>query len=183
MPSHCVLFEKKFTFDDSTTVLWHLAYCLKHATTGFVVLTSNIEMFFCSQTESSRRWKQWNSMWIHKNDSPVWIEHLQWRKMYEHMLNFFHHDDIRDRNLILAKYSVAPQLNKWFNINHSPNCSITKWLQHYNLGARGEIVMLKRKQVGNPRTYFDKNFADYEAGFESKGNIISFMLEMKHLDI
>ena len=42
--------------------------------------------------------------------------------------------------------------------------------------------MVKRKQVGNPKTYFDKNFADYEAGFESKGNIISFMLEMKHLD-
>ena len=45
-----------------------------------------------------------------------------------------------------------------------------------------EIVMVKRKQVGNPKTYFDKNFADYEAGFESKGNIISLMLEMKHLD-
>ena len=101
--------------------------------------------------------------------------------MYEKMLNFFHHDDIQDRNLFLAKYSVALQLKK-INSNYSPNCSITKWLQHYNLGARREIVMVKRKQVGNPRTYFDKNFADYEAGFESKGNIISFMLEMKHLD-
>ena len=29
--------------------------------------------------------------------------------------------------------------------------------------------MLRRKHVGNPVDYFDKNFADYKAGFQSKG--------------
>jgi len=32
-----------------------------------------------------------------------------------------------------------------------------------------EIVVLRRKEVGNPKDYFDKSFEEYEYGFESKG--------------
>lgn len=35
--------------------------------------------------------------------------------------------------------------------------------------AADHTVMLVRKNVGNPSDYFSKNFADYKAGFESKG--------------
>ena len=35
--------------------------------------------------------------------------------------------------------------------------------------ASGPVVILRRKQVGNPDDYFNKNFAEYEEGFESKG--------------
>ena len=42
------------------------------------------------------------------------------------------------------------------------------------------VVMLNRKEVGNPADYFDKNFADYKEGFESRGkyslNQIIFVL-------
>ena len=31
------------------------------------------------------------------------------------------------------------------------------------------VVILRRKQVGNPKGFFDKNFVDYRAGFESRG--------------
>ena len=33
------------------------------------------------------------------------------------------------------------------------------------------MVILRRKQVGNPDDYFNKNFAEYEEGFESKGKV------------
>ena len=29
--------------------------------------------------------------------------------------------------------------------------------------------MLRRKEVGNPIDYFNKSFAEYKAGFESRG--------------
>ena len=31
------------------------------------------------------------------------------------------------------------------------------------------VVILRRKQVGNPKGFFDKNFDDYKEGFESRG--------------
>ena len=37
------------------------------------------------------------------------------------------------------------------------------------------VVILKRKEVGNPEEYFNKNFADYEAGFESRGTFINIL--------
>ena len=33
----------------------------------------------------------------------------------------------------------------------------------------GEVAILVRKRGGNPVDYFDKTFAEYEEGFESKG--------------
>ena len=33
----------------------------------------------------------------------------------------------------------------------------------------GQVAILVRKRVGNPVDYFDKTFAEYEEGFESKG--------------
>jgi len=33
------------------------------------------------------------------------------------------------------------------------------------------VVILRRKQVGNPKGFFDKNFDDYRAGFESRGEL------------
>merc|ERR1719192_3070954 len=35
----------------------------------------------------------------------------------------------------------------------------------------GDVVILNRKEVGNPIDYFNKNFAEYEAGFEAKGEL------------
>ena len=35
----------------------------------------------------------------------------------------------------------------------------------------GPVVMLRRKEVGNPIDFFDKTFADYKAGFEANGGI------------
>ena len=37
--------------------------------------------------------------------------------------------------------------------------------------ASGTVVVLSRKHVGNSYDYFDKNFSDYVAGFQSKGNL------------
>jgi len=34
-----------------------------------------------------------------------------------------------------------------------------------------EIVVLRRKEVGNPEDYFEKSFEEYKNGFESKGEI------------
>ena len=34
------------------------------------------------------------------------------------------------------------------------------------------VVMLKRKEVGNPINYFDKTLAEYKEGFESKGKYL-----------
>ena len=36
---------------------------------------------------------------------------------------------------------------------------------------QGPIVMLHRKEAGNPVDYFDKTFAEYQEGFESNGRI------------
>ena len=33
----------------------------------------------------------------------------------------------------------------------------------------GPVVMLRRKEVGNPVDFFDKTFAEYQAGFEANG--------------
>jgi len=46
-------------------------------------------------------------------------------------------------------------------------------LAHPSLQAdgSGSVVMLKRKYVGNVPDYFNKNFADYKAGFESRGEL------------
>ena len=46
---------------------------------------------------------------------------------------------------------------------------VSKADQYPNSFASGPVVMLRRKQVGNPDDYFNKNFAEYEEGFESKG--------------
>ena len=35
-----------------------------------------------------------------------------------------------------------------------------------------DVVMLNRKEVGNLVDYFDKTFAEYKEGFESKGKNI-----------
>merc|ERR1712037_367354 len=35
----------------------------------------------------------------------------------------------------------------------------------------GPVVVLRRKQVGNPRGYFDKTFTEYKEGFESRGEL------------
>ena len=35
----------------------------------------------------------------------------------------------------------------------------------------GFVVMLRRKEVGNPVDFFDKTFAEYQAGFEANGEI------------
>ena len=37
----------------------------------------------------------------------------------------------------------------------------------------GPVVMLRRKEVGNPVDFFQKTFAEYQAGFEAKGEIFS----------
>jgi len=37
------------------------------------------------------------------------------------------------------------------------------------LSGPGGVVVLRRKEVGNPIDYFDKTFAEYKAGFASKG--------------
>ena len=37
----------------------------------------------------------------------------------------------------------------------------------------GHVVMLRRKEVGNPVDFFQKTFAEYQAGFEAKGEIFS----------
>ena len=34
----------------------------------------------------------------------------------------------------------------------------------------GQVKILVRKEVGNPVDYFDKTFAEYQAGFSAKGN-------------
>merc|ERR1712186_93063 len=34
---------------------------------------------------------------------------------------------------------------------------------------RDSVVILRRKQVGNPMGYFDKSFKEYKAGFVSRG--------------
>ena len=36
-------------------------------------------------------------------------------------------------------------------------------------GSGPVVVLLRRKQVGNPLDYFDKDFADYKSGFQSRG--------------
>merc|ERR1712113_745563 len=33
----------------------------------------------------------------------------------------------------------------------------------------GQVLVLKRKEVGNPPDYFDKTFAEYKEGFASRG--------------
>ena len=38
--------------------------------------------------------------------------------------------------------------------------------------ASGPVVVLSRKHVGNSNDYFDKNFSDYVAGFQSKGKLV-----------
>ena len=37
------------------------------------------------------------------------------------------------------------------------------------LSGSGPVVVLRRKQVGNPLDYFDKDFAHYKSGFQSRG--------------
>ena len=37
----------------------------------------------------------------------------------------------------------------------------------------GPVVMIQRKEAGNPVDFFDKTFAEYQAGFEAKGEIFS----------
>ena len=36
----------------------------------------------------------------------------------------------------------------------------------------GQVLVLVRKEVSNPADYFDKTFAEYEEGFESKGTVL-----------
>ena len=38
---------------------------------------------------------------------------------------------------------------------------------------QGPIVMIRRKEVGNPVDYFDKTFAEYQQGFEANGEILN----------
>lgn len=40
-----------------------------------------------------------------------------------------------------------------------------------NRNVKGPVVMLRRKRVGNPVGYFDKTFAEYKRGFESRGEL------------
>jgi len=44
-------------------------------------------------------------------------------------------------------------------------------LAHPSLQTDGSVVMLNRKYVGNLPDYFEKNFDDYKAGFESRGEL------------
>ena len=43
----------------------------------------------------------------------------------------------------------------------------------------GTIEMLRRKPVGNPDDFFSKTFAEYKAGFSSKGDIMYYVLCIK----
>ena len=36
----------------------------------------------------------------------------------------------------------------------------------------GAVVMLRRKEVGNPVDFFQKTFPEYQAGFEANGEIL-----------
>lgn len=40
-----------------------------------------------------------------------------------------------------------------------------------SLQSDGSVVILERKYVGNVPAYFNKNFEDYKAGFESRGEL------------
>ena len=40
---------------------------------------------------------------------------------------------------------------------------------NFNLCSGPNIMMLRRKENGNPDDYFDKKFADYKTGFQSRG--------------
>ena len=40
------------------------------------------------------------------------------------------------------------------------------------------LVMLRRKQVGNPRGFFTKSFADYREGFAENGKRLNYNLYM-----
>ena len=37
-------------------------------------------------------------------------------------------------------------------------------------------MILRRKEVGNPVDYFDKTFAEYKTGFESRGVLITQLI-------
>ena len=41
------------------------------------------------------------------------------------------------------------------------------------IAQAGPVVMVRRKEAGNPVDFFDKTFAEYQAGFEAKGEIFS----------
>ena len=50
-----------------------------------------------------------------------------------------------------------------------------------NIFLSGAVVVLRRKDVGNPKGFFAKSFAEYKEGFEENGKPLNYNLCMHHI--
>ena len=99
----------------------------------------------------------------------------------EQMVQYIHFNRLHNTMLIKHKINelgtemetqIANQIEEIkteIEKHHSATTTATTTTTATATTTTGPVVMLRRKQVGNPADYFDKTFAEYQQGFEANG--------------